>query len=144
MACRSSDTERGTSRPWPTSLVRAGGRPTLLKHIEGRSADLIVTPDGRIVPGNGLMMALHGIGNVSRTQIVQEAPDHLIVRVVQEDPKAGIDSRTIIQNLRTCVGERVRIEVESVESIDDHGRPKLRWVVSKIPNGYSANAVLHS
>ena len=118
-----------------------GRASTLLRHIEGRSADLIVTPEGRIVPGNGLMMALHGIGNISRTQIEQDAPDHLTVRVIREDRAAGVDDQAIIQNLRTCVGEKIRIDVEAVDSIDNHGRPKLRWVISNVPNGYGAEAV---
>ncbi|MGA9119728.1 MAG: hypothetical protein WB699_10215 [Bacteroidota bacterium] len=113
-----------------------GRASTLLKYVEGRSADLIVTPEGRIIPGNGVMIALHGIENVARTQIVQDAVDHLTIRVIKENREAGIDDRTIVQNLRTCVGDRVRIDVETVDAIDNHGQPKLRWVVSTIHNGY--------
>ena len=118
-----------------------GWETPLLHEIEGRGADLILTPEGRIVPGNGLMMALHGIRNVSRTQVVQDSRDHLTVRVVAEDRRADIDGPAIIRNLHACVGEAMHIDVESVEAIADPSHTKQRWVVSNIPNMFTGESV---
>ena len=104
----------------------------LLRYVEGRNADLVETPDGYVVPGNGLMMALHSVENIRRSQIVQDAVDHLTVRIVPETTAKPLNVETVVRNLSQCVGGRIRIDVVAVESLEHEGQSKFRWVISNL------------
>jgi len=114
---------------------RCGRFMPLLEAIEGRLADTIRTPDGRIIPGNGLMGALHGLGNIHRAQIVQEDLSHLLVRIVREDPSHAVDTAQLRKNLECCVGRTMSIEFEFVESFEAPARGKFRWLISRVGAG---------
>ena len=104
----------------------------MLAGIEGRKADVIRTPDGRAVPGNGLMGALHGVRNIRRSQIIQEQLDHVVVNVQKEDPSQPVDTTALSTNLHRCLGPSIQIDVRFVNDIDMEGRSKFRWVSSKL------------
>jgi phenylacetate-CoA ligase len=107
----------------------------LLAEIPGRMADIIRTPDGRVVPGNGLMGAFHGIANVKRSQVVQERLDHVVINLQREDPTRDVDTTELRENLTHCLGTSVQIEFRTVDEIETAGRGKYRWVVSHLPAG---------
>jgi phenylacetate-CoA ligase len=132
----------------PLIRYRTGDLATLAKHpcacgrempllagIQGRKGDVIRTPDGRVVPGNGLMGAFHGIANIKRSQIIQEKLDHVVVNLQREDPTQPVDTDRLGMNLALCLGQRVRIEFRLVDAIDNQGRSKFRWVTSHVPAG---------
>ena len=109
------------------------GRETpLLGRVEGRAADFIRTPDGRLMPGDGVMEAFYGIDNVRESQIVQEAVDHIVVKLVKDVAAAPVDDRRLRENMARCVGPEVAVSVEYHPSIWEPGIQKKRWVVSKI------------
>ena len=106
-----------------------------LAGIQGRKADVIRTPDGRIVPGNGLMGAFHGIANIKQSQVIQEQPDLVVVRLQREDLTQPVDTTHLQANLSACLGDHVRIEFQQVDEIDKGGRSKFQWVASHVPAG---------
>ena len=92
------------------------GRQTqLLTGIEGRLSDLIRTPEGMTIPGNGIMGALHGVTNVRRTQVIQEELDRLSVLLVKEDPAREVDTESLRKSIRGCVGRSMRIDLRFVD-----------------------------
>jgi phenylacetate-CoA ligase len=107
----------------------------LLQGIQGRKADVIRTPDGRIVPGNGLMGAFHGIANIKRSQVIQERLDHVVVNLQREDLSQPVDTTHLRANLAQCLGEKVEIEFRLPDQIDTGGQSKFRWVTSHVPAG---------
>lgn len=109
-----------------------GRHMTLLSAIEGRLADVIKTPDGRTIPGNGVMGAFHGIDNIRRAQVIQETIDRVEILVELQDPNRGIDASTLQTNLQVCIGSAIEVRVRPVESIPTEGR-KFRWMISKLP-----------
>jgi phenylacetate-CoA ligase len=109
-----------------------GRQMPLLAGIEGRKADVIRTPDGRIVPGNGLMGAFHGIANIKRSQIIQERLDLVVVNIEREDRSQPVDTTTLRANLVECLGKFVQIEICLPDQIDTGGRDKFRWMVSHL------------
>jgi phenylacetate-CoA ligase len=133
-----------------------GRQMPLLARIEGRKSDIIRTPDGRMVPGNGLMGAFHGIANIKRSQVIQEALDHVVVNIQREDLTKPIDAAKLGSNLAQCLGEHVKIEVRLPDQIETGGRNKFRWMISRIstddahkpeaarPDGPTGPAATHS
>ena len=61
-----------------------GRRLPLLQSVEGRILDMIVTPDGRHVPGEFFVYVMLGRTAISRYQVVQVAIDALEVRIMSE------------------------------------------------------------
>jgi phenylacetate-CoA ligase len=102
----------------------------LLQCIDGRILDLIVTPDGRHVPGEYIVYCMLGRTLVRRYQAVQVAPDELEVRMVTEGTLPMADRERIIADLAKVVGPSMRIRVIDVDAIPETGSGKRRVTVS--------------
>lgn len=124
---RTGDMSRLADDPCP-----CGRQTPLLEGIDGRIADFIRTPDGRLMPGDGLMEAFYGLGNIKESQIVQEDIDNIAVRIVRDDETAAVDTHRLFSNLQNRLGDGIRISIQFVNSISEGGRVKRRWVVSKL------------
>lgn len=102
--------------------------PTMHR-IEGRSNDLVLTPDGRRV--YWLNPVFYGIP-VRESQIVQEVIDRVRVLVVPA-PGFGPDAaRLIVSRLQARVGN-MDVRVETVDAIPRASSGKFRAVVSHLP-----------
>ncbi len=124
---RTGDMSLTVSGPCP-----CGRETPLIGPVEGRAADFIRTPDGRLMPGDGVMEAFYGIDNVKESQIVQEAIDRIVVKLVKDEAAAPVDDRLLRENMTRCLGPEVAVSVEYHSSIWEAGTQKKRWVVSKI------------
>lgn len=109
---------------------RCGRNMTLLKSVVGRKADLLITADGRKIPGGGLMAAFHGLTNVKRSQIVQDVPGAIKIRLVKTDSSQPVDTALLIRNIRACTGDAMTVTIDYVDNLDEQGRAKFRWVIS--------------
>jgi len=121
--------DRG-SKPAPADAVCPCGR-TLprLAGVEGRLDDVVLTPDGRRI--GRLDPVFKGNMPIREAQIIQEAIDRLVVKVV---PGAGYSPATaaeVIARLRDRVGD-LRVDIEVVASIPRSANGKFRAVVSKV------------
>ena len=119
----------GRVAPKPCSCGRA---MPLLESVQGRLVDCIQTPDGRRIPGDGIMGAFHGIRNIRRSQIIQEDLGTMVVRIERDNPEEPVDTRTLQRNLQICLGSEMRIAFDVVRSIDVHIGSKFRWVISHV------------
>lgn len=105
----------------------------LLERIEGREADYVITPQGRLISGISLTenFALH-IPGAAQVQIVQESLEELRIRLVA-DKDFGPDSRRKIAEL-VCdlFGPQVQHKIELVESIPQEPSGKYRFCISRV------------
>jgi phenylacetate-CoA ligase len=100
----------------------------LMGPIEGRTDDVLITPDGRQAARMGAVF--HGLP-VRQSQIIQERADFLRVLVV---PAAGFDDgheRTIAGRIRERLGE-IEVAVERAPAIQRTSNGKLRAIVSRL------------
>ncbi|EPR37242.1 CapK related-protein [Desulfovibrio sp. X2] len=123
------DTARMSERACP-----CGCTYPLIESLEGRIADYVRTPEGEFVSGISLTenfaMVLDG---VKQLQIVQDAVDHLLFRVVRgEGEYAGL-AQDIARLVRERFGEGMRHDIEYVPSIQSESSGKYRFCVSKLP-----------
>jgi len=114
------------------SCCLCGRESPLLGAIDGRVADFIRTPDGRLMPGDSVMEAFYGLDNIKESQVVQEAVDHIVIKLVKDDTAMPVDTARLRSNLQRCLGGDIRITLEYAESLWKEGEIKKRWVVSKI------------
>jgi len=119
------------ARPLETGCA-CGRKMPLLSGIETRVSDMILTPEGRQLPFSGMTHAFMGLRHIRKSQLVQDAVDHIHVKVVPGDAFSEDDRRAMVERITNYVGERVRIDTELVDEIDRDASGKFRWIVSKV------------
>jgi phenylacetate-CoA ligase len=102
----------------------------LLQSVDGRILDMIVTPDGRNVPGEFFVYVMLGRVAIKRYQIVQVDTDVLEVRVVCNDALARSECDRIIAQIAEVTGPLMRIAIVRVDAIDEPASGKRRVTVS--------------
>jgi phenylacetate-CoA ligase len=115
----------------PAARSCACGRTyPLLERVAGRIADYLLTPDGQWVSGISLTENFATlIPGVAQVQIIQDARDHLLLRLVATTA-FGDHSRGEIQRLvRERFGEAMRFGIEFTERIPPEPSGKYRFAI---------------
>ncbi|HEY4708316.1 MAG TPA: phenylacetate--CoA ligase family protein [Thermodesulfobacteriota bacterium] len=105
---------------------------TVLKSVEGRSTDFIVTPDRRVMHGLALIYVVRDTEGVDGFKIVQE--DYDLIRVLlsvnerftekgEEGIKAGLEKR---------LGPGVAVRIEYMDKVGPEKSGKFRYVESRV------------
>ena len=100
--------------------------------IEAKSDDIIITPEGAMISPSTLTFPFKHLEHILESQIVQKAPDRLVIRIVPEDGFSSDDESKLIDSFRAYVGKNMTIEVERVSEIHQSGSFKKRFVVSEL------------
>lgn len=109
----------------------------LIEKVEGRDADYVLTPEGKLISGISLTenFALH-IRGAAQVQIVQDSERLLRLRLVP-DTDFGPESYGQIDDLvREMFGFAMDHEVELVESIPQEKSGKYRFCISKVASDH--------
>ena len=110
--------------------ARCGRGGILVDEVLGRMEDYVITPDGRIV---GRLDHIFKDGRrVVEAQIVQNAIEEIVVRIVREPSYTPEDEKAILREARLRLGDSVRIGFQYVDSIPRGDTGKFRFIVSKI------------
>lgn len=112
----------------------------LLAAVSGRTADVIVTRSGRIIPGVSLNLHFLAALGVEQFQIVQETYEAVVVKLVVD---AGLQrdrlheiAGLVRRQYRSEIGEEIDIAVEFVDEIVPARSGKRRFVVSNVPQTF--------
>lgn len=104
----------------------------LLKDIEGRSTDFILTPEGKILHGLALIYILREIPGIQEFKIVQEKPDSFKVYIVKDDTFLHGYESLIYKGFQKTLGFGAVIDFEYVSEIEAEKSGKFRYVESKV------------
>jgi phenylacetate-CoA ligase len=113
----------------PGTQCACGRTLPILMSVEGRTDDVIVTPDGRRI--GRLDPVFKANFPICEAQIIQDRLDHLRVLVVPESNRTVDMESAIAGALRERVGN-MRITVERVASIPRGRNGKFKMVVSRL------------
>ena len=104
----------------------------LLKELTGRLEDAVVAPDGRqLVRFHGIFI---NVPHVLQGQVVQEARDQFLVRVIAEDGFGNEQIAEIKRRMTARLGP-VAVVVERVAELERSARGKVRAVIRRMnPN----------
>jgi phenylacetate-CoA ligase len=101
----------------------------ILKEVTGRVEDVVVSADGReLVRFHGIFIDLP---HVLEGQVVQEALDQFVVRIITEDGFDESEERTIRKRFAARLGP-VKVSVERVSQLERSPRGKIRAVISHV------------
>ncbi len=100
--------------------------------IEGRLDDVLVTPDGRVIPASGMTLAFEFSENIAQAQLYQECVDELVIRVVKTDRYSDQDHQFMLTQVRNRLGSDIRIRVDFVPEIERLPSGKQPFAISKV------------
>ena len=112
-----------------------GRAQPLIKKIEGRIADFLISPEGQLVSGISLTDHFAGqIPGVAQIQIVQDKINLLRLNIVKNN-KFDEKSEQIVSHLvREFFGERMQFEYSFVDRIPQGKTGKYRFTICNIKN----------
>ncbi len=110
-------------------------RLPVISSLEGRSDDVVITKDGRLV--GRLDSAFRKSYGIMMSQIVQEEPGRIIVRIVKRKDYSDEDTKILDAELRELLGKDMIIEYRFVDDIERVGMGKYKFVISKLDRGGS-------
>lgn len=109
----------------------------LLKEIEGRATDFIITPDKRVMHGLSLIYVLREIQGIKEFKIIQEETDFFKVKIVKNSDYSLKSEEDIIEGFQKRIRANVKIEFIYPPKIEADKSGKFRYVVSKLQQPYS-------
>jgi phenylacetate-CoA ligase len=106
----------------------------VLKNIEGRLQEFIVTRDGRLI-SIATMAAAHFdvFDEVAATQYYQEVPGEIEFRFVPRPGFTARQRRRIEKTIARKIGSAVKVTLREVETIENSPSGKHTMLVQKIP-----------
>ncbi|MGC9780304.1 MAG: phenylacetate--CoA ligase family protein [Candidatus Heimdallarchaeota archaeon] len=123
------------------SSCSCGRSHPLLKEIEGRISDFIVSKTGTVYNPLSFMWLFYedpynwdpnSFLSLERYQVIQETLDKIIINIVPTKQYTKIIKEKILRNFRNLVQDDFEIEINLVEEIPETQSGKRRYVVSKI------------
>lgn len=109
----------------------------LLERIEGRSNDLVVTPDGRLINSLALIYAIREVAGVEHFRIRQKLPDSFHVEIVRNQQYAPDAEERIRRGWSQLMRSPVAVTFDYLPSLAAEKSGKFRHVLSDIAEGRS-------
>jgi len=104
----------------------------LLKKIDGRQTDFIMTPDGRVVHALAVIYVLRECPQIEKFQVIQDSIDKLTVTIVPRAELQVAVRERIVHDLQRVLGTEMQIDLVISSVIPSSASGKFRYVVSKI------------
>lgn len=105
----------------------------MMDGLASRVGDVIVTPDGRMIPPIMVSWSIKSVSGVTQWQLRQERADRCHLSIVRDAPLTDSDRASILEYFRNRIGPLVAVEIEQVHDIPASASGKFRHVVSSVP-----------
>ena len=112
-----------------------GRQSDLMADVTTKAEDVLTLGDGRLISPSVLTHPFKPLDCIEGSQIVQEALDHVVVRIVPGPDYRAELSDTLALELKARLGDGVRVDIEMVSALEHTRSGKFKWVISKIPLG---------
>jgi len=112
-----------------------GRNYTLLKSVEGRLQELIVTRDKRLITLTALIFAQHfeAFSKVKEMQLMQGKEGEVTVRIVKTSQYSNDNEREILSKMQGAAGSGLDISFAYVDHIPRTRSGKYRFLIQKLP-----------
>ncbi len=107
----------------------------LLKRVEGRLQELVVTKDKRFITLTALIFAQHfeAFSRVKEMQLIQEKEGELVVRIVKSPQYSNADQQEILSKMQRAVGNGLNISFDYIDHIPRTQSGKYKFLIQKLP-----------
>jgi len=92
----------------------------ILESVEGRAAHYMYFPNGRQISPKGMLTMMHNVAGLPRCQVVQDAPDSVLVRVFAQGrpfPQSSVDEFTSVLGREAGSLVRVSVAIEPTQRL---------------------------
>jgi phenylacetate-CoA ligase len=113
-------------------LCSCGRSLPLLKTVEGRTSDFLVSKDGTLVHGEYFTHLFYGMEEVLRFQLVQETMDHVVLKLVLRRELPHEKELEIINDISKVLGNDVKVKICIVSDIPPTASGKFLFTISKL------------
>ncbi len=103
--------------------------------VTTKAEDMLTLPDGRLISPSVLTHPFKPLDSIEGSQIIQTAPDHVVVRIVPGPTYDDALTAHLVTELQARLGADVRIVIEKVDRLEPAKSGKFKWVISKVPLG---------
>ena len=107
--------------------------------ITTKAEDIVITPDGRFVSPSVLTHPFKPFDQILKSQVVQDAPDHVTVSIVASAAFTSDHRAELEQGLRSRLGDRMHVETVLVDEIPPEKSGKFRWVICRVQHDRAVN-----
>jgi len=105
----------------------------ILARVSGRNVDAFRTSAGGLIDGEYFTHLLYFRDWLSKFQIVQKSPRHLVYKIVLNGSKPpSEDLEEICQKSRFVLGEELQVDFEYLDSIAPGASGKYRYTISEV------------
>ena len=121
---------------WTNKRCSCGRELPLIKRIEGRLQELIVTKKGNLISMTAINMHSDVFNNVKQFQFVQEEKGKVVMDIIKKTSYTDKDTEYILSELYKKMGDGIDIEIVFVDEIPKTKRGKYRFLIQKLPIGF--------
>ena len=104
----------------------------LLQSVQGRNADMVMTPSGNRLIVHYFTGILEHFKEIDAFQVEQDRPDHIIVRIVPNTEIVSTIKQRIIQTLKEKGAQELAVDLEVVRSIPLSPAGKHTFILNTI------------
>ena len=104
----------------------------LMKNIVGRTDDLVLRSDGRIVVPENFANIMRNIPGIAQFRVIQENENLIAVQLVKGKNFSEATVQRVIEDVKEVVGNDVTVEPRIVDEIEKDQSGKIRAVISKV------------
>jgi phenylacetate-CoA ligase len=122
---------------YTTHQCECGRQVLLLKSVEGRIQDFMISKTNRLVPLMGVLQLIsRSSSHMKEYQLYQDREGELILHIVKKQGFSDEDVRRIKENIHTRLGDEFSLSIEYLDSIPRTIRGKYQFFVQKLPVRY--------
>ncbi len=111
---------------------------TMLEQIDGRTGDLIVTPNNQFLSALFFNWIFEQKKGIEQFQIIQKTVEEIIIRFVPNDHFRSAELEEIAAEINQTTAGQLKIDFEQVDHIPLSSSGKRRWVISEIWSSMNA------
>lgn len=125
--------DKATVNEGSTTCDCGRGLPLTVEQFEGRTDDILRTPDGRLLPAVNFYTLMYDVEGVEMFKIVQTTVDRVEIRLVVLDSFDESNEMELRSGLNQRLGDNVDIHIQYTDIIErDPDSGKIRCVESRI------------
>ena len=107
----------------------------LMEDVTTKAEDVLTLGDGRLISPSVLTHPFKPLDCIEGSQIVQTAPNTVVVRLVPRPTYTEGHTRQLVAELKARLGDDVTVDVQLVDQLETSKNGKFKWVISKVPLG---------
>ena len=105
----------------------------MMEGLTSRVGDIVVTPDGRMIPAIMVSWSIRNVAAVRQWRIVQKRPEEIRMMLVKDGPLTEREQASMRAYFADRLGPDIRVEIEQVSEIPPSATGKVRHVISEVP-----------